>query len=74
MNTIADLIALSGGAVVVAQKSQDTDHPVTEWAVRKWADRERIPQDQWALIMALSGVSLEKIYRVHNPKTLSKSA
>lgn len=61
---VKTLIDLSGGPEEIAKASRKTPEKVSTWAVKKWMQRG-IPDAHWGLISALSGESIEAIYKAN---------
>ncbi len=64
IRSIPDLISLAGGPKAIAAASLQSRQQVTYYAVQKWSSRG-IPDEHWELMMSLTGVSLEEIYRAN---------
>ena len=59
--TVAQVIEKAGGAKQIADASQRFGEPFSKDAVYKWL-KSGIPDRHWAIIISLSGLSVEAIY------------
>lgn len=59
--TVQEIVKRCGGPSILEEGSPGD---LTHWAVYKWY-KNGIPEDRWALVMRLSGVSVTDIYEAN---------
>ena len=69
---VNDLIDKAGGPKAIAQASR-RPRKLSVFAVQKWRKRG-IPDGHWDLIMSLTGVPLEVVYRANRSFRADKAA
>lgn len=61
MKTVQDIITASGGFEKIQRAACAVGNDITWWAVKKWL-KNGIPEKHWAVVMKLSGASLDEMF------------
>lgn len=61
MNTVPDIIRLSGGPDAIEAEATLRGAKLTAWAVKKWP-QNGIPEKHWEMLMGMCGANIENLY------------